>query len=532
MTRIPYDSLCLRTVLDELGDYVGGRVQEIRGPNPTDTVLTLYAKGREAMLLISCHPEFARMHLVTKRRANPPHPSVWVSTLRARLDGSTLESAVQIQGDRLCVLTFTGESGTHRLVAELMGKHSNVILVEGNERIVGASKWIQPTQSRRPVTPNTAYLWPPVLAATETDLPGKHRQVSAQDIIGEAKNGAGSAFLRKLVLAGADGLETSNILSVGNGAYPLSVAALGLSEVARTSLSIALEHHYDQAIPAAAADALKHSLITSLERVILARDVALADLRQAVERGAKAGLNQLRGELILAYGPNQPQGAKILEAWDYQGEPISVTLNPEIDYKLNAQAYFERAKKAKGALSAVSDQIDRLGRDRLAVMELLERVQAAMRLDAMRELHEEAQTRRWLTVAPLPTSKKEDRPYEGHRIKSLMGPGGYTVLYGENSESNDYLTLRVAKPNDLWLHVRGDTSAHVVIQTANKPERVGPELLNFAARVAVQHSSSKHAGYVSVDYTLKKYVRRPRGAAKGAATYTNEKTLNILSDTS
>jgi predicted ribosome quality control (RQC) complex YloA/Tae2 family protein len=101
------------------------------------------------------------------------------------------------------------------------------------------------------------------------------------------------------------------------------------------------------------------------------------------------------------------------------------------------------------------------------------------------------------------------------------------VLFGENAESNDYLTLRVARPNDYWLHVRGSTSAHVVIVTGNHPEKIGTEHLIFAARVAVQNSASKHAGYVPVDYTLKRYVRRPRGAPKGTALYTHEKTLHI-----
>ena len=112
---------------------------------------------------------------------------------------------------------------------------------------------------------------------------------------------------------------------------------------------------------------------------------------------------------------------------------------------------------------------------------------------------------------------------------TLMAPGGLTVLYGENAESNDYLTLRVAKPSDWWLHVRGHVSAHVVIQTRNQPEKVSKEALMFAAKVAVQHSSLKHSGYVPVDYTLKKYVRKPRGGPKGTALYTHEKTLHVES---
>ena len=108
-----------------------------------------------------------------------------------------------------------------------------------------------------------------------------------------------------------------------------------------------------------------------------------------------------------------------------------------------------------------------------------------------------------------------------------MAPGGYRVLYGENAESNDYLTLRVAKPNDWWLHIRGSQSAHVVVQTLNQPDKVQRETLLFAAKVAVMNSPSKHAGFVPVDYTLKKYVRKPKGSKVGAAVYTHEKTLHV-----
>jgi predicted ribosome quality control (RQC) complex YloA/Tae2 family protein len=200
-----------------------------------------------------------------------------------------------------------------------------------------------------------------------------------------------------------------------------------------------------------------------------------------------------------------------------------------MDFKANASEYFEKAKKAKGRMSMVADQIQRLSQQRSAMLGFIERVNLATRLEGLLALKEEASRLRWLNVQAIPTARKEDRPYEGHRVRELHGPSGYVILYGENAEANDYLTLRVARSNDYWLHVRGDTSAHVVIQTRNQPEKVQMDVLMFAAKVAVQNSRVKHSSYVSVDYTLRKYVRRQRGAAKGSVVYTHEKTLNIES---
>jgi predicted ribosome quality control (RQC) complex YloA/Tae2 family protein len=109
----------------------------------------------------------------------------------------------------------------------------------------------------------------------------------------------------------------------------------------------------------------------------------------------------------------------------------------------------------------------------------------------------------------------------------VVSPAGWKVFYGENATSNDYLTTKVAKPNDYWLHVRGVTSAHVVLQTHNQPERVQREDLMFAAKLAVSKSLSKHSSYVSVDYTLKKHVRKPKKSPPGFVTYSQEKVLHV-----
>ncbi|AIE87055.1 Rqc2 family fibronectin-binding protein [Fimbriimonas ginsengisoli] len=505
--RIPYDSFTLSAVVAELGAYVGGKVQGIRQPNETDIAIALYSRG-EAMLLLSCDPMFARAHFITKRPSTLPNPPAFVAALRSRIEGGTLIDVRQIQGDRVLELRFETETGTYLFVAELMGKHSNLILVEPGGRVFAAAKWVGKGKSFRLIQPGVPYQWPPVLIGGEDLKP--------------------SPFYRKLTEALGHPPELGRpVLSPGHGAYPSSVAALNLPEFPRQSISIALEQHYSQAIPSYEADQLRTGLLTQLRRVLLARETALFDLDQALQAGEKAGRWQRFGELLLAYRPVIVEGATSVAAWDYDGNEVQIRVDSELDFKENANRYFERAKKAKGSMGIVRDQIGRLDADRAALEALIVRVESAVRLDEMRALQEEARGKRWLIQQTTQTTVKEDRPYEGHRIRELVGPGGWTVLYGENAEANDYLTLRVAKPDDWWLHIRGNTSAHVVVVTRKQPDRVQRETLEFAAKVAVQHSPSKHGGYIPVDYTLRKYVRKPRGAAKGSALYTHEKTLHI-----
>lgn len=105
--------------------------------------------------------------------------------------------------------------------------------------------------------------------------------------------------------------------------------------------------------------------------------------------------------------------------------------------------------------------------------------------------------------------------------------GGWDIYYGENATSNDYMTTRWSKPADLWLHARAITGAHVVIRGVGDLAHLPPEVLRYAAQLAAAHSDAKHSSYVPVDYTFRRYVRKPRGSGPGRVLYTHEKTLDV-----
>ncbi len=529
--RIPFDSVVLSAVLEDLAPFVGGTVQDVRQPDEHTVCLGIYKggdqpkSGQEAMLLLSAHPIFSRAYLVTRRPSNLPQPTAFCGALRSRIDSTRLVEAIQIAADRLLLLRFQSTAkGEHVLIAELMGKHSNLILLDDRNNVISALKWVGPDKSKRPITPKSTYTWPPVLAEDLLGKPSPQGPAEWFQFATEQPDRV-SPFFKHLVQAMEPAGQWEPVLVAGEGAYPLELQTPGLK---RATISIALEQHFATAIANHEVQARRSALAGALNRTLLARETAVADLTHTLENDAKAASWQLNGELILAYGASLPPNAKKLEAWDYQGDPVEIRLNPELDFKENANAYFERAKRAKSHAGTLADQLSRLDEDRQNLLAFLARIEATTRLQEIEDLWVEAKRRRWFTEQ-IHAKSKEDRPYEGHRIRELLAPGGFRVLYGENAESNDYLTLRVAKPNDMWLHVRGSLSAHVVILTGNHPEKINKELLLFAAKVAVQQSPSKHAGFVPVDYTLRRYVRRPRGAPKGTALYTHEKTLHIES---
>jgi predicted ribosome quality control (RQC) complex YloA/Tae2 family protein len=509
ISKIPFDALCLATICGELEGYVGGKVQGVRQPTDESIVLELYHRGQIGQFLISCHADFFRAHFITRKPGVPQTPPTFCATLRSRLLDATLTGIRMKAGDRVLVLEF----GEHRVIAELMAKHSNIMLIDGAAKLITACKWVGPSKSKRPILPNTEYTWPPVLR--------EGKDITTFDDFPALLDRLGSR-----VIPSAIGTKQVGF-AAGVGAYPLDLSEQISTWIPKESLSLALETHYSLLVPQRELDQLRNSLVTQLERVLLARETALNDLYEQRDQGGKAATWQRYGELLLAYAVKTPAGSSGISVQDYDGSPLSIKLNPEKTPKECALDYFEKAKKAKGRMGIVLDQIQRLEEDKGALEGFLYKILECQSLAELQNLQDEVKKRRWLHVQPVHKEGKAERPYEGNRIRELMGPSGYRILYGENSESNDYLTLRVAKGNDWWLHVRGHTSAHVVIPSQGHPEKVSRDVLMFAAKVAVQNSPQKHAGYVAVDYTLKKYVRKPRGAPKGTALYTHEKTLHV-----
>ncbi|MCW5935694.1 MAG: NFACT family protein [Fimbriimonadaceae bacterium] len=524
--KIPFDALCLAAVAAELQPLIGSRLEKVNPAGPLGIQVSLYL-DRQRWLLLNADPVHPRAYLLGRRPERDKELPNFARDVKRLLMDARLVFARQRGLDRVLDLGFSGPEGDFQLVAELTGRHANLLLVDSERRVVSAAKWVGPGKSTRPVVPRRPYEPPPnpsrpsLLEAGPEDDP--------RDFEGC------SPFLAKLIKAGAPlaGVQAAfseglfePVESAGHGAYPLPVAALGLPEKAAPSYSLAAEAWFETLIDGERAAQAKASLKGQLERVILAREVALRDLEDALAAARDATAIQQRAELILAYQSQIKPGDAVLEARGYDGEPVSIALKPDLTAVENANRYFDRARRAKDRADLVAEQSERLEADRIAVEATLVRLEAAESAEEIDQIREEADARRWLhrSGPPIP---KEDRPYEGHAIRELLSPGGWRVLYGENATSNDYLTTKVGRPSDLWFHVRGGPGSHVVLLTNNQPQRVQQADLEFAALVAARHSSAKHSAFVSVDYTQKRYVRKPRGAAPGLATYTNEKTLHV-----
>ncbi len=530
--RIPFDSLTLAAVVAEVRRMVGCRVQQASQPDADTLVLSLYGPGGESWLLLSWHAEFARMHLSFRKPRNAPAPPGLLQAVRAHVVGGRLESVEQEGFDRIARLSFRGPKGRRQIVLEAMGKHSNLALLDEAGRILSCGKVVGRSKSRRPLVPGQPYSPPPfdpkpslLDAAEPSDL--EHREGASPFLLKWIRtHGAGFDAAIAEVRAAAAGAGGA-YLSPGHGAYPLDPRPLGLESFARPSISVALDQHYSAHLVRVAFEQARSSLEGQLRRILEARRRALEGVRQGLDESDAAEVLTRQAELLLAFGPSAEAGSHTVTAFDADGRPVELAFDPEAGWLGTAERLFARAKRLKAAARELGIRKVRLTEELGDLEAALQKLRTATQMREVEEVRELAAARRWLSQQQPGKAGEAERPFEGHRVREVHGPGGVVALVGLNAEANDYLTTRVAKPNDLWLHVRGAVSAHVVIPTGNRPERVTREQLEWAARLAVENSPSKHSGFVPVDYTLKKHVRKPRGSAPGGVFYTHEKTIHV-----
>lgn len=508
--RIPFDSLVFAAALNQVREAVGSRVQKVVAVSEHAVALQLF--GRKSGWLTLCwHPEFFRLHL-SPRAPGKFELTAFAKDLRAFLDGAVLTEVESVGRDRAAFLHFDTGRGHLNLAVELMGKHSNLVLVGSDGRALLAAKWLGKSKSVRPVLPGQPFEPIPVRAQPIDELP----------------------FVKRLLIAGTDrqkidGVFKGNVQPVlvkGVGVYPVSVAALGLPEHQVENIGEVLDLHYHESEAVWRAEAIRSRLLGQLEKARGARLFALGQLQRSADTAARASELQMKGDLIMAFAYGLRPDQRTIETQDYEGNPIKIEINPELSPVENAQKLYDKAKRAKSGAQDVHRQIELLNGEVEELDLLINNATHEPIPSNLLALEQSAVSSGFFRVQTGAAKHPKDRPYEGKKVTEVRLPGGYMALVGGNSEANDYLTLRVARPSDLWFHVRASAGSHVILPTHNQPARIPQEILLETARIAARHSPQKHSDYVPVDYTQKRYVRKLKGGP-GLVQYTHEKTLFV-----
>jgi predicted ribosome quality control (RQC) complex YloA/Tae2 family protein len=559
-----FDALTMACVADELrATILGGRVQQVLLPDRLSIGLEIYAQRQRHYLLASAHADLGGLLLASdKLRRGAERETGLLVLLRKYLRGAVLSALHQPAFERVLRLEFDHpEWGCTDLIAEVMGRHSNLILVGAGNRVLDAVKRVGPQRSTvRPLLPGQPYTPPP---PQDKLSPADLTEYRLQQILAAHPPETQAWFALVRGLRGMSPLLAREITFRAQGQAHVTIATVArlaplLSAIgdllaplqsgdwqptvvwesdrpsvyapyplthrgqpqSAASMSQAIEVFVAAAAsddPYAAAKRPLHEAIAAARSRLTARREAL---QASLDKAAEADRLRQAGEWILAYAHTMVPGQQELEADTGADEPLCILLDPEKSPAENAQAYFARYHKAR---RATADLPPRLEQAELALRDL-DQLETDLELAASRPEVEEVRA----ALAEAGHVKAKRAPaVKGPRLSplSLRSPDGFTVLIGRNSRQNDEVTFRQAERTDWWFHARGVPGAHVVVRSGG--QGLPPATIQHAAELAAHFSRLQNEASVPVDYTQRRYVRRLPGAAPGLVTYSHEQTIYV-----
>ena len=577
---MPLDALCLTAVAAELRAAVaGGKIDKLYQPTRDEVVLYVRGQGENVRLLLSANPSHPRAHLTQISRENPDKPPMFCMLLRKHLSGARLLELVQppmerVVDLRLEALDELGDRVERRLVLEAMGRHSNLILLDGEGRIMDCLRRVDSDMSaRRQVLPGLFYRLPPAQekldpssldrAALESALAAAPEESQADKWLLDTFGGLSPLICRELAFR-AGGATDARLHQMGEGGrsrlldelegllrsvqensftpvmlekeghpsdftfQPISQYGPAVSCVPFPSFSALLDRFYEQRENQERVRQRGQDLIRSVTnaRDRAARKIGLQEQELAATRDRER-LRQF-GDIITSNLHAMEKGMSRLTAADFydpECPQIHIPLDPLLTPQQNAAKYYKEYNKAKTAESILTLQLEKGRRDLDYLNSVLEAIALAEGERDLQEIRQELTDTGYLRRP----SKARDR---GKRVASkpmeFRSSSGLRISVGKNNTQNDLLTTKQAFKSDLWFHTQKIHGSHVILWT----EGGQPDLTSIqeAAQLAAWFSQGRESGKVAVDYTPVKYVKKPGGARPGMVVYTTYETAYVAPD--
>ena len=552
---------------------LGGRITRIAEPEANEILLTVRS-AQQYRLLLSADPSLPLIYLTGQNKPSPMTAPGFLMLLRKHLQGGRitavtqpgLERAVRIEIEHLNEL---GDLCRKALVLELMGKYSNLIFIDEEDRILDAvSRVPSSVSSVREVLPGRPYFLPNT--QNKTDPLGLDAAAFAkifadshaplEKALGESLTGLSPLAAREIVcLSGCEGSECAGELSadvlqrvydalqrflapVRTETYspriyfhrgkmldfspvPLSVYA-GEEFREYDGISAAMEAFFSEKSAATrmkqrSAD-LRHILQLSLERTSRKLDLQQKQLKDTEKRGRL----KRYGELLKAYGWQAEAGAKelVCSDWDDGDKEVRVPLDETLSASENAQKYFERYRKLQRTFEATTKQIEETEAD----LEYLRSVSAHLasaesEADLIGIKAELAETG-WIRKNKS-AGRKEKAPKAGQPLRFLSSDG-FTIYVGKNNLQNEEITFRLASGSDWWFHAKGRPGSHVIVKAEGK--ELPDQTFEEAAALAAWYSSAPRGEKTEVDYTLRKEIKKPGLYKPGMVIYHTNYSMTVI----
>ena len=539
-----FDGFFLHHMVEELRrELVNGRIQKINQPFEQELVLQIRSNRQSHRLLLSAHPVFGRIQLTQTTFENPAQPSTFIMVLRKYLQGALIESIEQVENDRIVEMTVSNknEIGDHiqaTLIIEIMGKHSNILLVDkSSHKILEVIKHVGFSQnSYRTLLPGSTYIAPP---STESLNPFTIKDEKLFEILQTqettAKNlqslfqGLGRDTANEL-----EGLLISDKLSTFRNFFNqetqpcLTETSFSPVPFANqvgepfTSLSDLLDTYYKDKAERDRVKQQASELIRRVENELQKNRHKLKKQEKELLATDNAEEFRQKGELLTTFLHQVPndQDQVILDNY-YTNQPITIALDKALTPNQNAQRYFKRYQKLKEAVKYLTDLIE----ETKATILYLESVETVLNQAGLEEI---AEIREELIQTGFIRRRQREKIQKRKKPEQYLASDGKTIIYvGRNNLQNEELTFKMARKEELWFHAKDIPGSHVIISGNLDPS---DEVKTDAAELAAYFSQGRLSNLVQVDMIEIKKLNKPTGGKPGFVTYTGQKTLRVTPD--
>ena len=539
-----FDGFFLHHMIEELRrELVNGRIQKINQPFEQELVLQIRSNRQSHRLLLSAHPVFGRIQLTQTTFENPAQPSTFIMVLRKYLQGAMIESIEQIENDRIVEITVSNknEIGDHiqaTLIIEIMGKHSNILLVDkSSHKILEVIKHVGFSQnSYRTLLPGSTYIAPPSTESLNPftvkdeklfeilqtqELTTKNLQSLFQGLGRDTANELENILVSDKLSTFRNffGQETKPCLTETSFSPVPFANQVGESF---TSLSDLLDTYYKDKAERDRVKQQASELIRRVENELQKNRHKLKKQEKELLATDNAEEFRQKGELLTTFLHQVPndQDQVTLDNY-YTNQPITIALDKALTPSQNAQRYFKRYQKLKEAVKYLTELIE----ETKATILYLESVETVLNQAGLEEI---AEIREELIQTGFIRRRQREKIQKRKKPEQYLASDGKTIIYvGRNNLQNEELTFKMARKEELWFHAKDIPGSHVVISGNLNPS---DEVKTDAAELAAYFSKGRLSNLVQVDMIEVKKLNKPTGGKPGFVTYTGQKTLRVTPD--
>ena len=584
-----FDGIVTKSITKELKNIIGYKIDKVYEPDKNTVTLGLYGKSSNLMLLICISSNNCRISLTSHPQKNPSTAPNFCMLLRKYLIGLKIKNIYTTDLERIVFIDLENNENPNKpicrkLIIELMGKHSNIILTDSNNIIIDSMRHTSTLEnSNRDIYPTARYIFPestkysflelntfddfynaiePKLIEyiAENSLNIENLNVSnfmIDKIISNTFNGISLSFIQnilsklnikeisknnlELIYNKINEILSSSFLDIflAENQKDYYLYTSNIENESQFNLNYKIDDFYFEKETSELFKNYRNSILHLILATLKKYEKRLENIDNKLSECNNMDKFRLYGELItsnLYRIPNRNVNSIEVENYYDNNSPITIPLDQKYLPSYNAKRYFKKYNKLKNALAIVNVQKDETIRDIDYIESVIYELDNAKSIDDLEAIYDEISENSLFSdklkvkSSSKKASNKKAKPMTKNKLTSFNPLkyviDGYTVLVGRNNKENDYLTCKFANKNDIWFHTKDIHGSHVILKT-NPNEIVPDDVLFEVAKLAAKHSKAKNSSHVPVDFCKVSFVKKPSGSKPGYVIYSNNKTLYV-----